>query len=157
MKNAKLSKALRDQAEALAESVEQNAVDISAMGEVAELICVLARIVEGKTIDRSFGAPGDWGYGTPIGDGVFAMLREPEDSGALEWHYTEDELPDDEMRVLMALDSDHTEEPSFGYHAEDQWWLDELDQDGARMLCKLSVYAWAHTPAVPPKKQGGAS
>lgn len=43
----------------------------------AELIRVLARIVEGKTIDRAFGAPGDWGYGTDIGDALFAMLKEP--------------------------------------------------------------------------------
>jgi hypothetical protein len=35
--------------------------------DAAELIRVLARIVEGKPLRRSFGAPGDWGYSNPIG------------------------------------------------------------------------------------------
>lgn len=33
----------------------------------AELIVVLARLLEGKTFYKSFGAPGDWGYSNPIG------------------------------------------------------------------------------------------
>jgi hypothetical protein len=55
MKNAELSKALRDKAEALMET------DSTA----GELINVLARVVEGKELIKSFGAPGDWGYNTP--------------------------------------------------------------------------------------------
>lgn len=43
--------------------------------DTSELIVVLARIVEGKTIERSFGAPGDWGYGTPIGDALARYYR----------------------------------------------------------------------------------
>lgn len=38
----------------------------------AELLRVLARLLEGKTADRAFGAPGDWGYGTPIGSALYA-------------------------------------------------------------------------------------
>ena len=33
----------------------------------AELIRCLARMIEGKTLYQAFGAPGDWGYETPIG------------------------------------------------------------------------------------------
>lgn len=36
----------------------------------AELMRVLARIVEGKPVEKAFGAPGDWGYGTRIGDAL---------------------------------------------------------------------------------------
>lgn len=38
--------------------------------DVAELLRVLSRVVEGKPVDAAFGAPGDWGYGTPIGDAL---------------------------------------------------------------------------------------
>jgi len=37
-----------------------------------ELLNCLARILEGKEIHKAFGAPGDWGYGTPIGDALMA-------------------------------------------------------------------------------------
>lgn len=38
--------------------------------DVSELLTVLARVLEGKDVTRAFGAPGDWGYGTPIGDAL---------------------------------------------------------------------------------------
>ena len=41
-----------------------------ASADVLELLNVLARVLEGKPIERAFGAPGDWGYGTPIGDAL---------------------------------------------------------------------------------------
>jgi hypothetical protein len=44
--------------------------------DTPELLRALARIVEGQTIYRAFGAPGDWGYGTPIGDTLFAAIRD---------------------------------------------------------------------------------
>lgn len=68
-----LSKALR----ALAAEIDSTENKRKNDDHAAELLRVLARIVEGKTIDRAFGAPGDWGYGTPIGDAVFARLSEP--------------------------------------------------------------------------------
>ena len=37
------------------------------MSDVCELLKTLSRIVTGKTISEAFGAPGDWGYDTPIG------------------------------------------------------------------------------------------
>lgn len=41
------------------------------------LLCAFARVLEGKDLGKAMGAPGDWGYGTPIGDAVLALLREP--------------------------------------------------------------------------------
>ncbi len=40
--------------------------------DAAELILTLAHIVNGKPVSVAFGAPGDWGYGTPIGDALAA-------------------------------------------------------------------------------------
>jgi hypothetical protein len=67
MNSIKLASVLREKAEEIQE--------IESLGDanrldVAELIRVLARVVEGKRIDQAFGAPGDWGYGTPIGDAL---------------------------------------------------------------------------------------
>lgn len=41
--------------------------------EASELVLVLARLLSGKTVHEAFGAPGDWGYGTPIGDALLAL------------------------------------------------------------------------------------
>jgi hypothetical protein len=41
----------------------------------AELINVLARLLEGKTPYQAFGAPGDWGYETVIGDALAEAYR----------------------------------------------------------------------------------
>ena len=40
--------------------------------DTSELIAVLARVLEGKPIAAAFGAPGDWGYKTPIGAALAA-------------------------------------------------------------------------------------
>jgi hypothetical protein len=37
------------------------------MASSSWFLLVLARIVEGKPVERAFGAPGDWGYEHPIG------------------------------------------------------------------------------------------
>ena len=59
---------------ALATAVREHASKIERRendpADTAELIRVLARIVEGKPLLKAFGAPGDWGYNTPIGDGL---------------------------------------------------------------------------------------
>jgi len=118
-----LVKALRDFAQDV-DAIERDLAQEDKQS-AAELVRVLARIVDGKTIDKAFGAPGDWGYGTPIGDGIFAMLKEPEgDTSGLEWHYVEDELPDDDTRVMIAIDDEGTEEPDYGYHSDGKWWFD---------------------------------
>ena len=67
MNTAKLVTVLRDKAEEiqkLEDLDDRNRLD------VAELLRVLARMADGKDVYRAFGAPGDWGYGTPIGDAL---------------------------------------------------------------------------------------
>ena len=40
--------------------------------DAAELIRVLARLVEGKPLMKALGAPGDWGYSHPIAKAMLA-------------------------------------------------------------------------------------
>lgn len=77
--NTALARTVRTRAEALCdlawEHQECIPSDIYQLSrEVSELARVLARVVEGKDVLRAFGAPGDWGYGTPIGEEVRAAL-----------------------------------------------------------------------------------
>jgi hypothetical protein len=55
---------------------ETSSKDERTLRESAELIRVLARIVFGKTIHQAFGAPGDWGYQTEIGQALYALYSE---------------------------------------------------------------------------------
>jgi len=43
--------------------------------EASELVRVLGRLLAGKSVHEAFGAPGDWGYGTPIGDALLEVYR----------------------------------------------------------------------------------
>jgi hypothetical protein len=73
MNAALLSKAVRGQADALLELARDlDGPQARLLRDVAELALVTARLVEGKPLHRAFGAPGDWGYGTPIGDALAA-------------------------------------------------------------------------------------
>lgn len=64
-----LQQVLRDKAARLqAERDKHDDSETRALlGDAAELARVCARFVEGKDVHGAFGAPGDWGYGTPIG------------------------------------------------------------------------------------------
>ena len=64
LQTTKLVTVLREKAE------EIENLNLETRLDTAELIRVLARMVEGKDVYRAFGAPGDWGYGTPIGDAL---------------------------------------------------------------------------------------
>jgi len=66
MNKTKLAQILRERAEKRRNHTLPRETDF----DDAELFDVLARVLEGKDIDRAFGAPGDWGYGTPIGDAL---------------------------------------------------------------------------------------
>lgn len=46
----------------------------------SELLRVLARMVTGRTLYQAFGAPGDWGYETPIGSALNALYSQPRQS-----------------------------------------------------------------------------
>jgi sulfur transfer protein SufE len=63
MNKAKLATAIRDASTAMF-SGDADTHDVS------ELLNVLARVIEGKTLEAAFGAPGDWGYETPIGSAL---------------------------------------------------------------------------------------
>ena len=66
MNSAALSSVIRSQAINLRNS-DQQPPTIGELADTAELLVVLARIVEGRPADRAFGSPGDWGYNHPIG------------------------------------------------------------------------------------------
>lgn len=79
--NRALAAAVRAQADALVdrsyELQEEIPSDLHRLNkDVVELARVLARILEGKPALQAFGAPGDWGYGTPMGEAVRAALGE---------------------------------------------------------------------------------
>lgn len=42
------------------------------------LISVLGSVIEGIPVKKAMGAPGDWGYGTPIGDALLAWIASGE-------------------------------------------------------------------------------
>lgn len=71
---AVLSVAIRDRADAM-RNADQVPLTLGQLSDNAELLLVLARIVDGETIERAFGAPGDWGYSTPIGAALATRLR----------------------------------------------------------------------------------
>lgn len=43
--------------------------------DASELLRVLARLLEGRDVYSAFGAPGDWGYGTRVGDALSVLYR----------------------------------------------------------------------------------
>lgn len=113
-----------------------------------ELIRVLARLVEGKTIDQAMGAPGAWGYGTPLGDALFALLKEPEPARAptIQWHYVTDKLPDDDTAILIACHS--SGQPGEAVHDNGVFLHAGSD------IVIPDVYAWADLPEIPQPKGG---
>ena len=66
-----LSHILEDRARAIIDEMDDpNVPGYRDRHNDAEMLRVLARILRGESIERAFGAPGDWGYGTPIGDAI---------------------------------------------------------------------------------------
>lgn len=72
MNTTQLITVLRQRANAILDTTPADHPALGTMRDDAELIHVLARIVEGKSIPKAFGAPGDWGYGTAIGKALAA-------------------------------------------------------------------------------------
>ncbi len=70
MNTTKLAEVLRAHGEQLGDKADR---------DTTELILVLARILEGKTVYRAFGAPGDWGYSNPIGAALAVAYKSPSD------------------------------------------------------------------------------
>lgn len=61
------------------DGVASEIYDLTARLRVAvELVRCLRRLAEGRTVadlHRAFGAPGDWGYSTPLGDALARLYR----------------------------------------------------------------------------------
>lgn len=70
----------------------------------------------------------------------------------LDWRYVEDDLPDENFVVLIAIDHPHAEEPARGLFDAGHWYF----QDGRPVEPDRRVYAWAYSPGLPPKKGGRA-
>lgn len=70
-----IDRSLRDMAGNLRSLITDNStteVD-RLLRDSSELIRVLARLLAGKTVHQAFGAPGDWGYETPLGQAVYEL------------------------------------------------------------------------------------
>ena len=68
-----LSTAIRDSAKWFHDQEYYSSDDRWDYSDVLELLKVLARIVEGVTVKKSFGSPGDWGYDHPIGKALAGL------------------------------------------------------------------------------------
>lgn len=79
MNTTKLVEAIEDRAEELrTKALDGEYTDEVVLRDSRLLMC-LARMVErndGTDIYGVFGAPGDWGYGTPIGDALCEAYTE---------------------------------------------------------------------------------
>lgn len=73
--SAALERAVREIAERTSNLITDDSTDaqVRTLRDAAELVRTLARMVSGKNLHQSFGAPGDWGYGRPIGDALMAI------------------------------------------------------------------------------------
>ena len=74
MDSKKLAAAVREMGERVDTIIDADIPEVEAVSDdlrdVKFLLSVLAHIVDGKSVDRAFGSPGDWGYNTPIGDAL---------------------------------------------------------------------------------------
>lgn len=76
MDSKKLAAAVWKMAEAVDEIIDagESVPEIQAVSDdlrdVKFLLKTLTHIVNGKTVAEAFGSPGDWGYGTEIGDAL---------------------------------------------------------------------------------------
>ena len=75
MNAAALSIAIRDRASRIG-ACDGQSLSYGELADAAELLRVLARVVEGRDAARAFGSPGDWGYNTPIGAALAASPDE---------------------------------------------------------------------------------
>ena len=63
----------RDLRNAIVNHATENNPDLDP--HTAAPIRALGSVIEGVPIERALGAPGGWGYGTPIGDALFALIK----------------------------------------------------------------------------------
>ena len=138
-----LAKAIDGHYQQLRARVDEDAPDNLA-SDTMELVCVLQRILRGKPVLKAFGAPGDWGYETPIGSALWEELKsaEPEPNRWTKpepWHDCEtdpEDLPDDEILVLAyANDDSHY----LAYRNDGEWFNSGIDE-----IISEQVLRWQH-------------
>lgn len=75
MHNIRLAAALRHKAAEVRNlNLQTTAKEDQTLRDAADLLRVLAKVVEGNTLAKAFGAPGDWGYQTEIGAALAAAV-----------------------------------------------------------------------------------
>lgn len=107
------------------------------------LIRALGSMIEGIPVDRAMGAPGAWGYGTPIGDALLAMYcsrTDEKEVRVVEWIPVGFRLPDVELTVMIHEDDG---EVSTGFLDNEVWRYVSADRVNA------NVIHWAEMPAGP--------
>lgn len=72
MNTAHLATALRNRATDVRNINVTTEAEDQTLRDAADMLRVLANIVEGKPLAKAFGAPGDWGYETAIGQALAA-------------------------------------------------------------------------------------
>ena len=77
METGQLAAALRNQAVEVRNVNATTEKEEETLRDAADLLRVLAHLVEGKPLARAFGAPGDWGYDTKIGAAIAAAPVTP--------------------------------------------------------------------------------
>ena len=73
MKKEHLVAALRNKAAEVRNVNVTTDKDDQTLRDAADLLRVLAHLVDGKPLDKAFGSPGDWGYETEIGAALAAI------------------------------------------------------------------------------------
>ena len=63
----------RDLRNAIVKHAEEANLDLNTT--TYSLIVVLGSVIEGIPVERALGSPGSWGYGTPIGDALLALIQ----------------------------------------------------------------------------------
>lgn len=58
-------------------AMEAGDLDAKGLREARDLLRVLANVTGGMDLRTAYGAPGDWGYHTPLGDGLIELLNSP--------------------------------------------------------------------------------
>jgi uncharacterized protein len=83
MNRNQLALALRNKAAEVRRVNVTTAHEDQLLRDAADLLRVLSHLVVGKTADKAFGPPGDWGYDTPIGQALSSSEAEGRDKVSL--------------------------------------------------------------------------
>lgn len=72
-----LARALRNKASEVRNVNAVTEKEDQVLRDAADLLRVLAHVVDGKPLAKAFGSPGDWGYDTQIGQAIAAAPETP--------------------------------------------------------------------------------